>query len=142
MNAESYTPPFAMRTVAPRANLSVQPVMGPAHQDDRDHGSRLQRRRFREEKDDGSSGRRRTTPMPATGRRPPEVRKIGGGGGRCATKPPTPRLAAVEAAEQAKKLRVVGEEVAGVREGGCLRRGESRNGLSAMALAARPVAEA
>jgi hypothetical protein len=33
-----------------------------------------------------------------------------------ATKPPTPRLAAVEAAEQAQKLRVVGEELAGIEE--------------------------
>jgi hypothetical protein len=32
------------------------------------------------------------------------------------TKPPTPRLAAVEAAEQAQKLRVVGEELAGIEE--------------------------
>jgi hypothetical protein len=31
-------------------------------------------------------------------------------------KPPTPRLAAVEAAEQAQKLRVVDEELAGVGE--------------------------
>jgi hypothetical protein len=40
-----------------------------------------------------------------------------GEGCRCATKPLTPRLAAVEAAEQAQKLRVVGGggwELAGV----------------------------
>jgi hypothetical protein len=46
-----------------------------------------------------------------------------------ATKSPTPLLAAVEAAEQAQKLRVVGEELIGVGEGGCQREGESRDGL-------------
>jgi hypothetical protein len=46
-----------------------------------------------------------------------------------ATKPSTPRLAAMEASEQAQKLRVVGEELIGVGEGGCRREGEPRDGL-------------
>jgi hypothetical protein len=63
-------------------------------------------------------------------------------------KPPTPRLAAMEAAEQAQKLRVVGEELIGVGEGGCRREGESRDCLGVTiggcgdAAAAELVAEA
>jgi hypothetical protein len=63
-----------------------------------------------------------------------EGRIEGDGLGCCATKPPTPWLgrdggggAAVEVAEQAHKLRVVGGgDFASVGEGGCQRRGESR----------------
>jgi hypothetical protein len=48
--------------------------------------------------------------------------------GRCATKPPTPQLAAVEAAEQAQNFRVAGGVLSGVGKkatGG----GESRDSL-------------
>jgi hypothetical protein len=66
----------------------------------------------------------------------------------CTTKPPTPRLAVVEATEQAQKLRVVGgRELAGVRKEAS---GEGRiegwpvpeRGESAVAAAARSMAEA
>jgi hypothetical protein len=55
-----------------------------------------------------------------------EGRIEGDGRGCCATKPPTPRLAAVEAAEQAQNLRVAGGVLAGVEEEGCRRRENRR----------------
>jgi hypothetical protein len=49
--------------------------------------------------------------------------------GRCATKLLTPQLAAVEAAEQVQKFRVVGGELTGIGEEGCRREEVSRNRL-------------
>jgi hypothetical protein len=54
-----------------------------------------------------------------------EGRIVGDGLGCCATKPPMPRLAAVEAAEQDQNFRVAGGVLAGVGEEGC-RRGKNR----------------
>jgi hypothetical protein len=66
------------------------------------------------------------------------------GRSRCATKPPTPLLAAVDAGEQAQKLRVMGEELRHGRRR--LLEGENRGmtwGVTVGgAAAARPVAEA
>jgi hypothetical protein len=61
-----------------------------------------------------------------------EGRIKGDGVGRCTTKPPLPRLAAVEAAEQVQNFRVADGVLTDVGEGGCRRGGESRDGLGEM----------
>jgi hypothetical protein len=59
------------------------------------------------------------------GHRSLRKKAVTGEGCRCATKPPMPRLAAVEAAEQDQNFRVAGGVLAGVGEEGC-RRGKNR----------------